>query len=97
MTTPNRKDIETSDYLTRHTLLALLSDEENARVADVEGGALLADGDEYVDLAHPSRGVRRVHAGTNVPMNRVLPRYAVKEKTWSKICLRLGVAVSAAR
>jgi hypothetical protein len=92
-----RKDIETSDYLTRHTLLALLSDQENARVAEVEGGALLADGEEYVDLAHPSRGVRRAHAGTNVPMDRVLPRYAVKEKTWSKICRRLGVAVSAAR
>jgi hypothetical protein len=29
-------------------------------------------------------------AGTNVPMSRVLPRNAVKEKTWSKICQRLG-------
>jgi hypothetical protein len=92
-----RKHIEMSDYLTRHTLLALLSDDENARVAHVESGRLLADGDEYVDLGHTCRGVRRAHAGTNVPMSRVLPRAAVKEKTWSKICQRLGVAVSAAR
>ena len=97
MKTTPRIEIEQSDYLTRHTLLALLSDEENARVAEVEGGPPLADGAEYVDLAHTSRGVRRKHSGTKVSMDSVLPRHAVNEKTWSKICQRLGVAVSAAR
>ncbi len=95
MKTTNGNEIEPSEYLTRHTLLALLSDEEVARVAEIEGGPPLADGQEYVDLGHTTRGVRRSHAHSDVPLSRLLPRQAVTAKTWSKICQRLGVAVSA--
>ena len=79
-----------SDYRTRAAILKLLSDEEAARVSTLEAGPRLADGDEYVDLEHPYRGVRLVQADSTLKMSEVLPRSAVHDATWSKICARLA-------
>ena len=49
-----------TEYITRDTILRLLSDDDIARVSTAETAASLAEGDEYVDLEAPDRGVQRV-------------------------------------
>ena len=72
-------------YQRRHAVLALLSDEEVARVATLEAGPELAQGEEYIDLARPERGALRAQASAAIVMKDVLPRAAVSPETWSKI------------
>jgi hypothetical protein len=79
-----------SDSGTRDRVLMLLSDDEVARVSSGEGEVRLADGDEYIDLAAPDNGVRRVHVAMQHTMGKVLPRSAVSAGTWAKICARFG-------
>ncbi|MGD0524998.1 MAG: hypothetical protein ABSE49_07635 [Polyangiaceae bacterium] len=79
-----------SAHETRGRIMELLSDDEVARVSTAEGGAPLADGDEYVDLEAPDNGVRRVHGVMQQTMGRVLPRRAVSAATWAKITARIG-------
>jgi hypothetical protein len=74
-----------AEYITRDTILRLLSDEEIARVSTAETAVHLADGEEYVDLEAPDQGVRRAHGMTTAPMGKVLPRKAVLERTWDEI------------
>jgi hypothetical protein len=83
------KNANRTEYMTRHAVLKLLSDEEVARVSNVEGGLRLAEGDEYLDLEQLGQGVRRAE-GTSTPMRRVLPRKAVLEETWRKILEELA-------
>lgn len=85
-----KTNVTKTETLTRETILGLLSDEENARVSTLEGGPELIVGSEYVDLEHPSRGVRRIEMQTTVKMSEVLPRSAVQDATWSKICARIA-------
>ncbi len=75
-------------YVTRETILKLLSDDEIARVSTAETAPSLAVGDEYVDLEHLDDGVRRA-SGTVAPMARLLPKKAVQEATWAKILQQL--------
>jgi hypothetical protein len=72
-------------YVTRDAVLALLTDEEVARIATLEGAPCLPDGEEYLDLARPERGVLQAQAGEPRDMGHVLPRSAVGAETWSKI------------
>jgi len=74
-------------YQRRHAVLALLSDEEVARVSTLESEPGLAEGEEYIDLARPERGALRAQASNAVVMKDVLPRAAVSPETWSKILL----------
>ena len=74
-----------TEYVTRDSILKLLSDEEIARVSTAETAMHLADGDEYVDLKEPDRGVLRALGTVTAPMGHVLPRKAVREPTWGKI------------
>jgi len=83
MKTEKRKD-----YITRETILKLLSDDEVAKVATAETATRLADGDEFIDLEHFERGVERAPQ-TTTPMGRVLPRKAVPASTWDKIVAQL--------
>jgi len=78
------------DYEARGEVLKLLSDAEVARVSTAEGEAHLRDGDEYIDLAAPLNGVRRVHGAMQQTMGRVLPRNAVSAETWARIAARFG-------
>jgi hypothetical protein len=81
------KPSKRSEYLTRDGVLKLLSDDEVASVCTAETADHLADGEEYLDLAHLDLGVRRAAVAT--PMGRVLPRKAVHEGTWGKIMASL--------
>ena len=73
--------------VTRELVLELLSNEEVARVCTAEEKAQLAEGDEYLDLAHLELGVRR---GGAVAMARVLPKQAIEASTWAKIVAQLS-------
>jgi len=89
-------DTKRSEYLTRDTILKLLSDDEVSRASSKEAGPSLLAGDEYLDLEHLSRGVQQMQAKTKIKMGEVLPRSAVGDATWSNICARLS-PVSAVR
>jgi len=78
-----------TEYVTRESILQLLSDDEVATVSNAETAARLMDGDEYVDLQQLDQGVRRAQK-TPVHMGSVLPRKAVQEGTWSKILAQLA-------
>jgi hypothetical protein len=70
--------------LRREEILALLSDEETARVSNAEAEFRLTDGDEYLDLEHLDRGMQRA-TGTIGSLGRVIPRKSVHRDTWTKI------------
>jgi hypothetical protein len=79
MTTENHTNL-----VTRDIILNLLSDTDVARVTHAETASSLADGDQYIDLAHLAQGVQ--HADdTSTPMNHILPRNSVDKKTWNAI------------
>ena len=84
------QDTKRNEYVTRDAILKLLSDEEIGRVSALEAGPPLVEGDEYLDLLHLDEGVRQVHPTTKVAIHQVLPRSAVRDETWTKICSRLG-------
>lgn len=77
-------------YVTRETILDLLSDDETAKVSNAESGPL-AEGDEYVDLAAIEKGVQRTD-GVAVPVGQVVPRKAVLDRTWRAIMQRIADA-----
>ena len=81
-------------HLTRDEILKLLSDEEVASVNLAETTALLTKGDEYLDLAHLDKGVRRAK-GKTTKTGRVLPKIAVHEATWNKLLLHLAAPPAA--
>jgi len=78
------------EYEDRDQILKLLSKEELARVSTEEVQARLADGDEYIDLAAPRNGVRRVHGAMQRTLGKVLPRSAVSPETWARLAERFG-------
>ncbi len=78
-----------TEYVTRDSILKMLSDVENARMCMAETALGLSDGDEYLDLEHIARGVRRA-GGTVSPMGAVLPRKAVNADTWNRILAQLA-------
>ena len=82
-------------YVTRDSVLKLLSDDEVASVTTAETADRLPDGDEFLDMEQLNQGVQRAR-GTRVPMGRVLPRKAVHENTWSKILKGLPATRSGA-
>jgi hypothetical protein len=87
---------ERSQYITRDSILKLLSDDEIASVATAETAERLADGFEYLDMEQLNLGVLRASAD-NTPMGRVLPRTAVHQMTWDKILHQLAELRGATR
>lgn len=78
-----------AEYVTRDSILKLLSDAEVARVAMAETAEKLKEDDEYVDLTQLGEGVQRsAHARTNV--GHVLLRASVQQDTWVKILAQLA-------
>ena len=77
-----------TEFVFRHSILGLLSDDEVASVSTAETATGLSAGDEYLDLEQPDRGVC-LAAGISGPMGCVLPRRAVHETTWSKVLTEL--------
>ncbi len=82
------KNDKRTEYLTRDTILKLLSNEENACVSNAESEVRLADGDEYVDLEALDLGVQHAH-GQTAAMGHVLPKRQVHRDTWTKILAQL--------
>jgi hypothetical protein len=77
-----------AEYVTRDSILKLLSNDEVAKVSTAETAARLDDGDEYLDLEQLDKGVQRA-GGTATPMGRVLPKKSVHADTWNKILAKL--------
>jgi hypothetical protein len=76
-------------YLTREEVLDMLTAPELARVSNVEDGASLPHGEEYLDLQKLENGVQCVN-GALVPTASVLPRRALSITTWHDILARLA-------
>jgi hypothetical protein len=81
---------ERTEYVTRDTIMKLLSDEEIAKVSNAETATNLEDGAEYVDLENIDKGVQSSKAATKVAVGNVLPRTAVSAEAWSKIVAQLA-------
>ena len=82
------KNDDRSQYITRDSILKLLSDDETAKVTTAETAARLNDGDEFIDLEKFNLGVQRAPS-SQPPMGRVLPKKAVHTDTWKKIVAQL--------
>jgi hypothetical protein len=85
---PTMKNDNRSQYVTRESVLMLLSDDEVSAVATAETATRLPDGDEYLDMEQLDQGVQRAHQ-KKTPMGRVLPKKSVREDTWQKILKQL--------
>jgi hypothetical protein len=85
---PTMKNDKRSEYITRDSILKLLSDDEVTTVSTAETAARLSDGDEYLDLERLDQGVQRA-SGKSAAMGRVLPRKSVHADTWNKILTQL--------
>lgn len=93
-TTPDKTtDEKKRAYLTREALLLLLTDEEVAKVSAREGGPQMGEGEEYIDLGRPDRGICQMRGPIDLSMSDLLPRRSVGAATWAKLCARLGASV----
>lgn len=79
-----------AEFVTRDTIMKLLSNEEIAKISSAEAASGLTEGAEYLDLQHLDLGVQRSHALTKVAIGHVLPKGAVSEKTWSTVVAELA-------
>ena len=91
---PTMKSEKRTEYVTRDSILTLLSDDELASVSTAETAARLSRGDQYIDLTNLDQGVRRA-LGRTPPLGHVLPRKAVRDKTWKTILAQLNARVIA--
>ena len=64
--------------------MALLSDEETARVSNAEAGFSMTHGEEYIDLQHLDSGVQKAR-GNIGSLGEIIPRKSVHKDTWTKI------------
>jgi hypothetical protein len=85
---PAAKKDNRSQYVTRESVLMLLSDDEVAAVATAETATRLPEGDEYLDMEQLEQGVQRAH-NKKTPMGRVLPKKSIHQDTWNKILKQL--------
>jgi hypothetical protein len=82
------KNDKRADYVTRETIIDLLSDDEVAQVSTAEAAARLVNGEEYLDLEHLNLGVQQAY-GTTTSTGNVLPKKSVHGATWTKIAALL--------
>jgi hypothetical protein len=83
-------------YITRDSIMKLLSDEEVARVSTAETRIRFVPGEHYVDLLHLEQGVRVATLTKEMSTANLIPRRSVGDDTWRKILSEL-VAASVAR
>jgi hypothetical protein len=84
-------DMENDDkaaYITRESVLKLLTDDEVANVSMSETQHYLENGDEYLDLEQLNLGVLS-SAGNMTPMGHVLAKKDVHATTWARILAQL--------
>ena len=87
-TKPAEKKDNRNQYVTRESVLMLLSDDETAAVATAETATRLPEGDEYLDIEQLEQGVQKSH-DKKTPMGRVLPKKSIHQDTWNKILKQL--------
>ena len=85
---PAVKKDKRGPYVTRESVLMLLSDDEVAAVATAETATRLPEGEEYLDMEQLEEGVQRAHQ-KKTPMGRVLPKRSIHRDTWNKILQQL--------
>jgi|HubBroStandDraft_6_1064221.scaffolds.fasta_scaffold643932_2 hypothetical protein len=74
---------------TRAAILELLSCEEVASLTAPHPAHWLNADEEFLDLEHVDRGIRRASA-VAAPAGHLLPRTAVSDETWRQIVSRLN-------
>lgn len=79
-----------ADLTARDQILKLLSDEEVAKVSSAECATGLANGVQYLDLAHLDRGVQIAGILNKFNAGDVIPRNSVSDQTWHKITAQLA-------
>jgi hypothetical protein len=84
------KDNDRVTHITPETIQELLSEDDGAGRHAPGGVSLLVRGDEYLNLDHLERGVRRCARKSSL-LPHVLPRKDVQEATWNKIVLHLPI------
>jgi hypothetical protein len=82
------KSDPTVELATKASMMKLLTDDEVARVSNAESQPKLTDGDEYLDLVHLDKGVRRANRGA-IEMTHIVPKKAVTPETWTKMIAHL--------
>jgi hypothetical protein len=85
---PAAKKDKRGPYVTRESVLMLLSDDEVAAVATAETATRLPEGDEYLDMEQLGQGVQKSH-NKKTPMGRMLPKKSIHQDTWNKILKQL--------
>jgi len=84
-------------YITRDSILKLLSNEEVARVSTAETAAKLSPGEQYLDLEHIEQGVRVATQTQAMSTANLLPKRSVADDTWRKILTKLAAPQTARR
>ena len=77
-----------TEFVFRHSILGMLSEDEVASVSTAETATGLSDGDEYLDLEQLDQGIR-LAGGRPGPTGCVLSRRAMRKTTWSKVLTQL--------
>ncbi len=88
------KNREKTEATTCDSIFALLSDDEVDHVREMETQIRLSEGEEYIDLGRPDRGVQIARREAGETMERLLPRKAVHKTTWSRILAHLSAPVA---
>ena len=88
---------QVATYITRDSILKLLSDEEVARVSTAETAAKLSPGEQYLDLEHIEHGVRVATLTRDMSTANLLPKRSVGDDTWRKILTTLAAPSVVAR
>ena len=83
-------DPESKTYVTRASVMQLLSDDEVAKVSSAESSDPLSVGDEYLDLLHLDVGVQRAKEAT-IGTSHLLPKKVIHADTWGKILSHLEI------
>ena len=83
------KSHEQDAYITRDTILKMLSNDEISKASMSETASRLPEGDEYLDLQEIERGVQRAD-GASTPMGHVLAKNSVHPNTWTRILAELA-------
>lgn len=77
-----------TEYLTRDSILELLSDDEISKVSAAEDHRMI-EHDDYIDLQEIERGVQQAN-GAIATMGTALPRKSVRPETWDRIVALLA-------
>lgn len=88
---PTLEGAPRAEFITRESILTLLSDDEVASVSTAETKTSLDEGEEFIDLERIERGVQLATIDTK-ELGGLLPKKSVHDHTWAKILTRIDAA-----